>query len=358
MTTVRTPDGDKNGSPTGATPIWGVSQIAPADVMEHLAEIRESVDRALDEYTRFSCDSPARLTNAVRNSLLSSGKRLRPTLATLACELCGGNVGDAIPACVALESVHVYSLIHDDLPAMDDDDLRRGVPTCHKQFDVATAILAGDALLTFAFEALTAHISDPVTASQCVLMLSRAAGPQGMVGGQTDDVVWGEVMRNLPGAFDLAGELFRGGARSMEEGAAASTAGLFDFLTRIHRRKTGSLIIASLQLGGLVAHASKESLAALKEFGRHFGQAFQISDDLLDALGDEATVGKRVGKDEEAGKLTYVSLLGIEGTKRALDETVAKAKDALEPFAESCGVESTAYRTIHFLVDGVARRER
>ena len=174
MTTVRTPGGDKNGSPTGAAPIWGVSQIAPAGVMEHLAEIRESVDRALDEYTRFSCDSPA---------------RLRPTLATLACELCGGNVGDAIPACVALESVHVYSLIHDDLPAMDDDDLRRGVPTCHKQFDEATAILAGDALLTFAFEALTAHISDPVTASRCVLMLSRAAGPQGMVGGQTDDVV-------------------------------------------------------------------------------------------------------------------------------------------------------------------------
>lgn len=327
------------------------------DVAQYLSQLRKDVDAALELCTRFPSESPARLTNAMRYSLLAPGKRLRPTLALIAAELCGGKRADVLPVCVALESVHVYSLIHDDLPAMDNDDLRRGQPTCHKQFDEATAILAGDALLTFAFETLATKISNSVIASRLVATLAKAAGPCGMVGGQMDDVLWAEAKKQSSGGLDILEESSldldeRQGNFSVHDAALA------DFLVRIHRRKTGVLIVASLELGALAVGATDLQLDALRSYGKSFGQAFQISDDLLDELGEEAIVGKRLRKDKDAGKLTYVSLYGVERTKQLLKDVVTEAKESLVNAEEIFDPDSLAFKTAIRLADDTARRDR
>jgi geranylgeranyl diphosphate synthase type II len=218
-----------------------------------------------------------------------------------------------MPAACAVEMVHTYSLIHDDLPAMDDDDLRRGLPTCHAAFDEATAILAGDALLAQAFEVLaSASYSPSVTAAAC-LELAQAAGARALVGGQADD---------------LSAE-FQGGDLA--------------FLEHIHRRKTGALFLASLRLGGIVAQGSAEQLAALDGYGRALGLAFQIVDDLLDLHGDTEAMGKRTKKDSDHGKLTFPALLGAEESQRRAGELVAQACAALAPLGERAGrVEALA----------------
>ena len=287
--------------------------------LEHYScEARARVDSALDAFTRFDVDCPAKLAEAMRYSLLAPGKRLRPLLALLAAEACGGDETAAMPAACAVEMIHCYSLIHDDLPAMDDDDLRRGRPTCHRVYGEALAILAGDALLTLAFEVLAREVQPPATAAECCALLGRAAGCSALVGGQADD---------------LAGQFSDGGVEA---------------LMAIHRRKTGAMMLVSLQLGATIAGADERQLAALTEYGQCLGLAFQITDDLLDVRGETASMGKRVNKDSERGKLTYPGLLGIEESTRRAEALVAQAIRALEPLEpQTAGLQALALYVLH-----------
>jgi len=278
-----------------------VKQAVPSALGDALAAWSAAVDRDLDRRLGDRLNCPPRLREAMRYSVFAGGKRLRPLLVLLANEACLGAADAAMPAASAVEMVHTYSLIHDDLPAMDDDDLRRGVPTCHKEFDEATAILAGDALLTLAFEAVAEMQPSPV-AARCVKELARAAGAAGMVGGQVDDL------------------------------HADAGPGTLEWLESLHERKTGALLRASLRMGGIAAGANVEQLDALTEYGRQVGLAFQIVDDLLDVEGDAAAVGKGVKKDEAAGKLTYPGLLGVEESRRRAWDLIDAARAALAPF--------------------------
>ena len=270
------------------------------EIPDVMNRIRAQVDSQLASYTEFPTDCPVRLAEAVRYGLLAPGKRLRPLLVVLAAEAAGGSLERALPAACAVEMIHAYSLIHDDLPAMDDDDLRRGRPTCHKAFDEGTAILAGDALLTLAFEVLAREISPGDVAARCCAELAQAAGCQGMVGGQADDLEY-----------------------------QFTTAGIAT-LERIHRRKTGAMMTVSLRLGGIVAEADERQLAALTAYGRNLGLAFQIVDDLLDVSGTEGAVGKRVGKDDGRGKLTFPALVGVEESRHRAARLVDEACQAIE----------------------------
>jgi len=274
---------------------------------EYAAELRRQVDGALRRYAEPDDGCPALLRDAIAYSLLAPGKRLRPMLVLMAAEACGGSPESAMPAACAVEMVHAYSLIHDDLPAMDDDDLRRGQPTCHKKFGEATAILAGDALLTMAFEVLATHVSPPDVAAACCAELAAAAGPCNMVGGQADDM------------------------------AASHIEGDLETLESIHRRKTGAMIRVSLRLGARTALADAEQLAALSDYGHGLGLAFQITDDLLDVQSSEATIGKRVGKDADLGKLTFPGLLGIDQSHARAEQSVHEACRSLEPLGSRGG---------------------
>ena len=272
---------------------------------DYVDQLRCEVDVALDATTVFGGDCPAHLAEAIRYSLLSPGKRLRPVLLLVANELCGGNRTDAMPAACAVEMIHAYSLVHDDLPAMDDDDLRRGRLTCHKKFDEATAILVGDGLLALAFE-MIGGLNPPELVGRCCYVLAVAAGPCQLVGGQMDDI-------------------------ATEKGFGFSqTATPRELMEMIHRRKTAAMIDASLRLGGIIAGAPSEHVELLGEFGRNFGLAFQITDDLLDYLGDEEFVGKRLHKDAIKRKLSYPTLLGIDESKKEAETTVVKACESIE----------------------------
>jgi geranylgeranyl diphosphate synthase type II len=282
-------------------------------IPQYTGQLRDRVDSALRAYCDLGDDCPENLREAVRYSLLAPGKRLRPTLVLLAAEACGGSIEAALPAACAVEMIHAYSLVHDDLPAMDDDDLRRGQPTCHKRFGEAMAILAGDALLTMAFGVLAGQIEPPEVAAACGAALAQAAGPCGMVGGQADDM------------------------------AAPGAAGGLEELVSIHSRKTGALIQVSLKLGALVAGADAAQLAALQEYGQRLGLAFQITDDLLDVRSDQATTGKRVAKDADRGKLTFPGLLGVQQSGRRAERLITEACDALVPLgARADGLEALA----------------
>jgi len=271
---------------------------------------REQIDAALRHYVDFDADCPPQLREAIEYSLLAPGKRLRPQLVLLAAQTCGGTVEDALPAAAAVEMIHAYSLVHDDLPAMDDDDLRRGRPTCHKQFDEATAILVGDALQARAFEVLATQITPAERAARCCSELAQAAGATALVGGQADD---------------LTSQFFQ----------PTDDTGAIERLELIHRRKTGALFRVSLRLGAIVAGASGEQLTALDTYGQHLGLAFQVVDDLLDVSGSETTVGKRVGKDSERGKTTYPSVLGIEASHARAEALIDEACQAIETFGEA-----------------------
>ena len=274
----------------------------------HLQHVRAEIETALDRYTRWGDKVPTRLAEAVRYSLLAPGKRLRPLLAYLSCQLCGGAPEKAVPAACAVEMIHCYSLIHDDLPAMDDDDLRRGRPTCHKQFDEATAILAGDALQAVAFELLATAIDDPVLAGKCCAALAIAAGPKGMVGGQADDV--------SPDIYDKI--------------PAEKRPERIDWLKAIHHRKTAALIRVPIQLGAMIGAASGAQLEALDQYGQHLGLAFQITDDLLDLKSEFSICGKETGRD--SGKNTYVTLAGEERARAYAEELAQAAVTAAERF--------------------------
>jgi geranylgeranyl diphosphate synthase type II len=275
---------------------------------ELLADFLPPIEAALEAACQPCPGCPERLGEAIRYSLLAPGKRLRPALVLMAAEACGGELKEALPAAVAVEMVHAYSLIHDDLPAMDDDDLRRGRPTCHIQFDEATAILAGDALLARAFEVLAEGLPAEVIGA-AVRVLARAAGPSALVGGQADDLAdhhdFNEVGRDLD-----VGERKRA----------------LDYLESIHRRKTGALFAASLELGGLAVRASEEQRGLLVEYAIPFGLAFQIVDDLLDFLGTTEQVGKRTGKDLERGKLTFPGLIGVDASRQRAEQLIAVAE--------------------------------
>jgi len=272
-------------------------------------ETRIQVNAALDRYSTYDNDCPETLRAAIRHSLLAPGKRLRPLLVLMAAEACGGDRERsrfaAMPAACAVEMVHTYSLIHDDLPAMDNDDLRRGLPTCHAAFGETVAILAGDALLAQAFEVLAEGTRPATVAAACCVELGRAAGASALVGGQADD---------------LAAERAGGGREDLE---------------RIHRRKTGALFLASLRMGGMIGGASAAQLNDLTEYGRRLGLAFQIVDDLLDAGGDVAAVGKRVGKDSDRGKLTFPRLWGLEASRERAATLIRDAVSAVSPWGET-----------------------
>ena len=265
--------------------------LAAADFDSETATLREAVDRALAERLEFSTGCPKRLADAIRYAVLAPGKRLRPLLVLFAAKACGDDSLSAMPAACAVEFIHAYSLVHDDLPAMDDDDLRRGQPTCHKAFDEATAILVGDALQARAFEILAKELSESDAAARCCAALASAAGASQLVGGQSDDLA------GVSAGADLAR------------------------LESIHHRKTGAMIRVSLQLGGIIASATEDQLSALDEFGKRYGLVFQITDDLLDFAGDESKVGKRLGKGCRRWK-THLSRPDGAGSKSPTRRTV------------------------------------
>ena len=273
------------------------------DLERYLTDRRALVESALARSLDAATGTPERLLEAMRYSLLAGGKRLRPILALAACEAVGGRPDDALAAACAVEFIHTYSLIHDDLPAMDDDDFRRGRPTSHKVFGEALAILAGDALLTEAFRVLAEEGGDG-RLGRAVLELARAAGSAGMVGGQVIDIV------------------STGKRLAIAE------------LEALHRAKTGELLLASVRTGALLGGAGDADLACLDVYGRALGLAFQIVDDVLDVTADLATLGKDPGSDRDAGKSTFVDLLGIDGARARAHAVMDEGLAALAPFGD------------------------
>jgi geranylgeranyl diphosphate synthase type II len=289
----------------------------PAELSRHVAQ----VERGLDLYLPSADTRPSRLHEAMRYSLQAGGKRLRPVLVLAAAELFGTPADAALPAAVAIECIHTYSLIHDDLPCMDNDDLRRGRPTAHRAFDEATALLAGDALLTHAFAVLSTHYAaQPSLASALVRELSDAAGSRRLIGGQMEDL--------------------------LSEKSPNATTGQLEF---IHLNKTAAMIEAALVMGSLVGGATATELTALRAAGSHLGLAFQIIDDVLDATADSATLGKTAGKDAKADKTTFVKLHGLDASRRFAREHTGKALTALKqlgrdtPFLDAL-IDSMAVR--------------
>ncbi|MBE3603098.1 polyprenyl synthetase family protein [bacterium] len=263
------------------------------------------VERALAGVVAESDGAATRLLEAMRYSLLAGGKRLRPILALAACEAVGGALDAALPYACAMEMIHTYSLIHDDLPCMDDDDLRRGRPTNHKVYGEALATLAGDGLLTDAFKVLArggAQAASPAVLLETIAELAEAAGSAGMVGGQ---------------AIDLLGE---GRALGLAE------------LEVMHRRKTGALFVAAVCGGARLGGANPAQLAALREYARALGLAFQVIDDVLDVEASTEAIGKRTNKDGARGKSTYPALMGVERARELAHNLIAQATDALREF--------------------------
>ncbi len=281
-----------------------------ADSLDYKQTLIES---ALDAYSQFPVECPRKLQEAIRYSLLTAGKRLRPMLVMLAAEACGGTAEAAAPAACAVEMVHTYSLIHDDLPSMDNDDMRRGRPTSHKMFGEGIAILAGDALLALAFDVLAKDIRPADVAAACCATLAKASGATGLVGGQCDDI--------------------------SQEAATGSR----QMLDSIHNRKTGALFLASLRLGGLVAGATAVQQQALYEFGANLGLAFQITDDLLDHAEKRPANNRKKRKGSDAGKLTFPNLIGIPNSRLEVTRLVTGACEALAPLGSSaCSLKALA----------------
>ena len=281
--------------------------MGPSELLSDLNDCADAVSGVLDEILAETSGHENRVVQAMRYASLGGGKRVRPFLVVSAARLFDVDHVSALRAAAAVEMVHCYSLVHDDLPAMEDDDLRRGKPTCHIEFDEATAILAGDALLTKAFEVLAdprTH-TDPLIRSDLVLALSRASGDAGMVGGQMIDLYAEDH------ELDLAE------------------------ISRLQQMKTGALIAVSCEMGAILGNAPSDAREQLRAYAHDIGLAFQIADDLLDVEGDAAEVGKRTQKDADAGKATFVSLLGIDVARNRAQELSEEAKNRLASFNES-----------------------
>ena len=296
-----------------------MNALTPNDFSARLDATARSIESLLDrllapEPLAGELARPPRLLDAMRYAMLGGGKRLRPHLVVETARLFGQDGETALRAGAAVECIHGYSLVHDDLPAMDDDALRRGKPTVHKAYDDATAILAGDALLTLAFDILAdaATHPDPAVRIELTLALARSSGIGGMVGGQMLDL-------EAEGRFTPSGEPIAGDE--------ASTLGL-------QAMKTGAILASSVGMGAIAGRAAPEKRHALAVYGRALGQAFQIADDLLDAEGEAATVGKATGKDAAKGKSTLVSLLGASNARTRLAGLVDEAETALSLFGQ------------------------
>ena len=292
------------------------------DLSDIMAERRTLVDAALDRRLPPADEPPPTIHEAMRYSVFAGGKRLRPMLALFGCEAVGGKLEDAMPAAVALELIHTYSLVHDDLPAMDDDDFRRGRPTCHKVYGEAVAVLAGDALLTHAFQVLTDPTATGVPAVrrlQIIAEISAAAGSLGMVGGQTMDI--------------------------QAEGKALDPTTLLT----LHSKKTGALLRASLRVGGLAGGADDAAMASLTRYGERLGLAFQIVDDILDIEGSSVEMGKTAGSDMRKHKATYPAVFGLEASRQEAARLLAEACEAVFPLGGGA-------TTLLALADFVGRR--
>lgn len=279
--------------------------MSAIELLDKMNEYIEMINNELLLHLPEADQGQKEVVRAMRYSLENGGKRLRPVLVLEFCRVCGGDVEKALPLACAVEYIHTYSLIHDDLPCMDNDDLRRGKPSCHKKFSEATALLAGDALLTHAFECLTsADLSDGQIAS-AVALLAQNAGVCGMIGGQVLDLKFETVDPSIN-----------------------------DLLT-VHKLKTGALISAACLLGCIAADADDEMLSYASSFAYNLGIAFQIKDDLLDVYGDEALLGKPVGSDEENEKSTYVTMVGIENAEKDVEVLTDKAISYLSAFDDN-----------------------
>jgi len=290
-----------------------------ADLQEYMSNAERAIDEALDRYLPPESEPPQTLHKAMRYSVFSPGKRLRPTMVMMSAETCGGRAADVLPIACALEMIHTYSLIHDDLPAIDNDDLRRGRPTSHKVFGEAMAILAGDALLTHAFHILAEL--PPANLHEILLAITEGVGIGGMVSGQVVDVE--------------------------SEGKAPD----LDAVKYIHLRKTAAPFAAAMKGGALAVDAPEEKMQALSRYGTDFGLAFQIVDDILNEIGDAEKTGKPVGTDRALGKQTYPRVAGIEESKRAAREYAERAKQSLASF----GPEAQLLRD---LADFIVTRDR
>ncbi|OPX33941.1 MAG: farnesyl-diphosphate synthase [Desulfobacteraceae bacterium 4484_190.2] len=276
------------------------------DLKFYLSEKKAIVDRALETYIPEPEGSASDLIKAMKYSLFAGGKRLRPILCLAGTEAVGGTETDCLPVACALELIHTYSLIHDDLPMMDNDDLRRGKPTSHKVFGEAVALLAGDGLLTEAFNLMTrtdlTKDVAPLVMLKVISLISHASGYNGMVGGQVVDIQSEKKPLDFP---------------------------LVEF---IHTHKTGALITASVTSGAMLGRGDESQVRAITSYGRKIGLAFQVSDDILDIEGDSNIMGKKVGADQEKGKITYPSVLGLEKSKEIQSELVEEAIESLRIF--------------------------
>lgn len=276
------------------------------NIQEVLQQYKLLVENRMQELLPSGNVYPSLIHEAMAYSLFAGGKRFRPVLCLAGCEAVGGSLDDGLDAACALECIHTYSLIHDDLPGMDDDDYRRGKLTNHKVFGEGIAILAGDALLTYAFEILAgmADGSNEKQLLQVVKELAAASGTLGMIGGQTVDI--------------------------LSENAEPTQ----ELLHYIHSRKTGALITAAVRIGGILGHATAEQLQQLTIYGENLGLAFQITDDILDVVGDEQKLGKPVGSDEKNHKATYPALFGLEQSRAMAVQAVEDAIIAIESFGD------------------------
>lgn len=272
----------------------------------YLVERQKQVDRALDRFLPRENVKPATIHKAMRYSLFAGGKRLRPILCLAAAEACGGDAERALPCACAIECIHTYSLIHDDLPSMDNDDFRRGRPTCHKVFGDGIAVLAGDALLTVAFEiAATARLTRRYDLRQIIAEIAVAAGSRRLIAGQVADLE--------------------------AEGQRITRTGL----RFIHENKTAAMLTASVRLGAMSANASAKQLGAISAFGAALGLAFQIIDDILDVTQTSEKLGKSAGKDVAAKKATYPAIIGLERSRIEAMKITGKALNALDAFGPS-----------------------
>ena len=303
--------------------------VPAVESLDFLTDCAREVDGFLDRVLPPVNNGPATLASAMRYAVLGGGKRIRPALAMASAMAVGGRGADALPVAGALEMIHAYSLIHDDLPCMDDDDLRRGRPTVHVRFGEAVAVLAGDALHTLAFATLTSGDASPETRLECVKRLAAAAGPEGMVGGQV---------------LDMEAEGRRPDARELEA---------------IHRGKTGALISASAALGALAGGGSRQQVDALAAFGRELGLVFQIVDDLLDEEQTSARLGKSAGKDRAAGKATYPAVHGIGMARAEATRRAALARELLRDLKNVHGhpVNSNGMGLLQRITDRVLHRK-
>lgn len=262
------------------------------------------IDDALDKYLPEKSNPQSVIYQAMRYSVFAGGKRLRPILMTETAKMCGGVISDVMPFACAMEMIHTYSLIHDDLPAMDNDDLRRGMPTSHIKFGEATAILAGDALLNKAFETVLTHCSRTADTMRALEVMAKSSGTEGMIGGQIVD------MESEDREIDV------------------------ERLRYIHLLKTGAIIRSSCVIGAVMAGADEKEIEAVDVYGSNLGTAFQIRDDILDVTGNEESLGKPIGSDEKSGKNTYVKLLGLEKSEELVREYSKKSIDALAIFGD------------------------